>query len=265
MSSLPRLQRDEYVVFCEGVQQITGIDLQQYKRGQMERRVRTFAERRGAATLADYLSALRRDRGQVDDFLDRVTINVSQLWRNPDQWARLASTVLPELAQKGRIRAWSAGCSYGAESYTLAALCLESVPGARVDVFGSDIDARMVRRAREGFFSIEDARDVPAASLARWFDREPEGYRAKAALRRLVRFDTGDLLRDRFQPAAYDLVMCRNVVIYFTDPVRNELHARLAAALRPGGYLMIGSSERVASPRDAGLVPVHPFVYQRTS
>jgi chemotaxis protein methyltransferase CheR len=265
MSAAPRLQRDEYVVFCEGVLEITGIDLLQYKRGQMERRVRTFAERRGADTLADYLRTLRRDRLRVEELLDRVTINVSQLWRNPDQWARLAADVLPELADRGRIRAWSAGCSYGAEPYTLAALCAEAVPAVRLDLLGSDIDARMVERARAGRFSAEDARDVPPASLARWFERDGAGYRARAELRRGLRFETADLLRDPFPAAAYDLITCRNVVIYLTDGVRDDLHARLAAALRPGGYLMVGASERVAAPRDAGLVPVYPFVYRRAS
>jgi chemotaxis protein methyltransferase CheR len=265
MSTAPRLQRDEYVVFCEGVRQVTGIDLLQYKRGQMERRVRTFAERRGAATLADYLATIRRDSAHLDEFLDRVTINVSQLWRNPDLWERLAKNVLPELAGRGRIRAWSAGCSYGAEAYTLAALCREVVPGTRVDVVGTDIDARMVRRAREGRFSAEDARDVPRASLGRWFEQHGSELRVRRELQSSVRFETGDLLHDRFPAGAYDLVMCRNVVIYFTDPVRKQLHARLAQSLRPGGYLLIGSSERVASPREIGLSPLQPFIYQRTS
>ena len=113
--------RDEYTAFCEGFRSLAQVDLLQYKRGQMERRVRSFAERRGATDLAAYLVDLRRKPGELDAFLDRVTINVSQLWRNPEQWRVLAGKVLPELAAAGRVRAWSAGCSYGAEAYTLAA------------------------------------------------------------------------------------------------------------------------------------------------
>ena len=83
----------------------------------------------------------------------------------------------------------------------------------------------MVARAREGRFTADDARSAPAAQLERWFEREPDGWRAKPELRLLTRFDTGDLLNDRVQPGRFDLVLCRNVVIYFNEPVRDALHA----------------------------------------
>ena len=112
------LHSDEYVVFCEGVRRLCQVDLLQYKRNQMERRIRSFAARRGIARLAEYLSLLGAQSDELDEFLDRVTINVSQLWRNPEQWSLLSVDVIAELAQRGRIKAWSAGCSYGAEAYT---------------------------------------------------------------------------------------------------------------------------------------------------
>ena len=132
------------------MRRLTGIDLAQYKRPQMERRIRSFADRKGITALPAYLTALTADRVALDEFLDRMTINVSQLWRNPEQWTRLQQTILPELARTGSIRAWSAGCSYGAEAYTLAAICREVAPGCRVEIRGTDIDPRMVARARDG-------------------------------------------------------------------------------------------------------------------
>lgn len=254
---------DDYTGFCDGVRRLTGIDLSQYKRPQMERRIRSLAERRGHTSLPAYLAAIQANGTLLEEFLDRVTINVSQLWRNPEQWQRLSATILPELAATGRVAAWSAGCSYGAEAYTLAGLCRDLAPSARIEVRGSDIDKRMVARAREGRFSDADARSAPSQVLSRWFDREPGGWRAKAQLRMLTRFETGDLLNDPIPAGRFDLVMCRNVVIYFTEPVRDELHRRLTESLRPGGYLMIGSSERVSSPTALGLDPVHPFIYRR--
>jgi chemotaxis protein methyltransferase CheR len=246
------------------VRRLTTIDLAQYKRAQMERRIRAFAERRGVPELGAYLRLLERGDDELDEFLDRMTINVSQLWRNPEQWASLARTVIPELAAAGRIRVWSAGCSYGAEAYTIAAVCSETAPAVRVEVLGSDIDRRVVDRARVGVFAAEDARDVPPASLERWFEPAGDGgWAARKELRRLVRFETGDLLRDRFPAGAYDLVLCRNVVIYFTGEVRDALHARLAAALRPGGYLVVGATERVTAPADSRLRTVSPFVYRK--
>jgi len=256
--------RDEYVDFCEGIRRLSTIDLLQYKRGQMERRIRTFAGTRGHAGLPAYLSALRRDASELERFLDRVTINVSQLWRHPEQFEVLGRDVLPELARTGRVRAWSAGCSYGAEAFTLAAVCRSVIPRANVTITGVDIDGRMVERARTGVFTAADARSVAPGLMAKWFTKRPDGsYEALPALRALCRFEVGDLLRVRPRPGAYDLVMCRNTVIYFNDEVRDALHERLVTALRPGGYLVVGATERVSDPAAIGLAPTHPFTYRK--
>ena len=264
-TAVPAAGSDEYVTFCEGVRVLSSIDLSQYKRGQMERRIRSFARRKGHESLADYLVVLKASKDELDDFLDRMTINVSQLWRNPEQWDMVGKVILPELASSGRpLAAWSAGSSYGAEAYTVAALCRENVPATRATVKGTDIDKRMVQRARTGHFSAEDARTAPPALLAKYFDRDGDGYQAKRELVSMCSFEVGDLLRMAVPTGRLDLVLCRNTVIYFNDEVRNALHARLAQALRPGGYLVIGSTERVQDPRDMDLTPIHPFVYRKS-
>jgi chemotaxis protein methyltransferase CheR len=252
---------DDFTTFCEAVRAICGVDLLQYKRGQMERRIRTWTARRGTDDLAAYAKRLRAEPAELDAFLDRVTINVSQLWRHPEQWASLSSTILPELAERGRgrLRAWSAGCSYGAEAYTLAAVCHESIPNARVEIKGTDLDPRMVARARAGKFSADDARGAPRRSIERFF---PDGQ-AVPELTRMVSFEQGDLLRMPVPREAYDLVMCRNTVIYFTEEVRDALHTRLVEALKPGGYLVVGTSERVADPRALGLTSPFHFIYRK--
>jgi chemotaxis protein methyltransferase CheR len=254
---------DDYVAFCEGLRQICGVDLSQYKRPQMERRLRSFFARKGIDLLTDCLDALRRDTTELDALLDRVTINVSQLWRHPEQWLRLERDVLPELAAAAQVRAWSAGCSYGAEATTLAAVCHRAIPNARVKITGTDIDKRMIERARAGVFSAEDARGVEINEMERAFDPVPEGWRAKDALRRMMTFEIGDLLRLRPPAGSQDLILCRNTVIYFAEPIRDDLHARLAHALRPGGYLVVGATERVSKPADLGLQMAHPFIYRK--
>jgi chemotaxis protein methyltransferase CheR len=254
---------DDYVLFCEGVRQICGVDLSQYKRPQMERRLRSFFARKGIHLLTDCLDALRRDKTELDALLDRVTINVSQLWRHPEQWVRLERDVLPELAASGQVRAWSAGCSYGAEATTLAAVCHEAIPNARVKITGTDIDKRMIERARIGVFSAEDARGVDVKVMECGFDRVPEGWRAKDVLQRMMSFEMGDLLRLRPQADSKDLIICRNTVIYFAEPIRDELHGRLAQALRPGGFLVVGATERVTRPADLGLQMAFPFIYRK--
>jgi chemotaxis protein methyltransferase CheR len=254
---------DDYVDFCEGLRQICGLDLSHYKRPQMERRLRSFFATKGITRLTDCLESLQRDHVELDALLDRVTINVSQLWRHPEQWRTLERDVLPTLGANGTMRAWSAGCSYGAEAFTLAAVCHRVLAGTTVSILGTDIDARMVARAQKAVFSEADARDMPPAELQRGFERVPEGWRAKPELRRMARFECGDLLRIRPRRASFDLVMCRNTVIYFSEPIRDELHGRLAEALRPGGYLVVGATERIIRPADLGLQMAFPFVSRK--
>lgn len=257
------ITHDDYAAFCEGLREICGIDLSQYRRPQMERRLRSFFARQGCAVLTDALDRLRKDRRELETLLDRVTINVSQLWRHPDQWARLEQGVLAELACKGSVRAWSAGCSYGAEAYTLAAVCADAIPDVSLTIIGTDIDPRMVAMARAGLFSDADARDAPSGAMSRWFDRVASGWQVKDELRKVTQFEVADLLRIRRVAASYDLILCRNTVIYFTDRVRDELHARLARALRPGGYLVVGATERVGDPAAIKLEPIRPFIYRK--
>ncbi|MGH2943007.1 MAG: CheR family methyltransferase, partial [Solirubrobacteraceae bacterium] len=109
------------------------------------------------------------------------------------------------------------------------------------------------------------AREVPDAQRARWFAERDGALHVDPALRAVCRFETGDLLTMRPARRVYDLVLCRNTVIYFTPEVKDALHARLADSLVPGGYLMVGSTERVTQPARLGLESVHPFVYRRTA
>jgi len=255
---------DDYIGFCEGLRQICGIDLTQYKRPQMERRLRSYWSRLGISKLTDALPRLRQDAAQLDDLLDRVTINVSQLWRHPDQWAHLERGLLAELATGGRLRAWSAGCSYGAEAYTLAAVCSQTIPRASVKITGTDIDQRMVARAKLGEFSEADARTAPRAAMERWFERAEGGWRAKQSLRSMTSFEVGDLLKLRPVASSYELIMCRNTVIYFADQIRDELHAKFAHSLRPGGLMVIGGTERITDAAALSLTPIHPFIYRKS-
>jgi chemotaxis protein methyltransferase CheR len=170
---------------------------------------------------------------------------------------------VPGLAERGTLRAWSAGCSYGAEAYTLAAVCRMAAPRAVTAILGTDIDRRAIDRARDVAFDAEDVRTAPAEALQRWFVADGEHWRPSAELRELVRFEAEDLLRTHPPAGAYDLVLCRNTVIYFTEDVRDAVHARLAQALRPGGVLLVGATERVSAPEDIGLSPIAPFTYRR--
>jgi chemotaxis protein methyltransferase CheR len=256
---------DEYVTFCRGVRDLCEIDLLKYKRAQMERRVRSFADRCGHDALAPYLETLSDDAVALDAFLDRVTINVSNLWRNPELWDLLERDIVPELAGDGTLLAWSAGCSYGAEVFTAAAVCRLAAPRATTRIVGTDVDRRAIERARRGGeLTLEDVRKAPCSALRRFFVEDGQRWRAGAELRAVVSFEVADLLRMPARTGRYDLVLCRNTVIYFTHDVRDALHAHLADALRPGGVLVVGATERVTAPVALGLELIAPFTYRKS-
>lgn len=256
----------DYQRFCSGIKGLVGIDLFQYRPGQMERRLRSFASRNGHKDLDEYLAALRRDASSRRPFLDHMTINVSELFRNPERFAELETRFLPELlsdAPRRPLRVWSAGCSYGAEPYTLAILLREAAPRAAHEIVATDIDETILSRARGGHFGAQDLQNVSAQRRRRWFEELPGGrFRAVTELRRMVRFSRLDLLDDPY-PRAFDLIVCRNVVIYFNEDAKERIYERLFAALRPGGVLFVGSTERVNDATKRGWERPAMFFYRR--
>lgn len=263
----PPLPPGDFEAFCRGIKDLLGVNLSLYKRKQMERRARGLASRNRAETLTEYLQMLKTDPVLLDKFMERMTITVSQLWRNTDIFAAIADEVLPELtesAQGRRLSLWSAGCSYGAEPYTLAAICLENASklSEPPQIKGTDINPRMIERAKAGHFSDEDARDAPKALLMKYFDRpQSGGWTAKPELKRLVRFKVEDLFTSKSDPV--DLILFRNVAIHFERERRDQVHAILADALRPGGVLVLGSTEMIIGPGEIGLERMRPFIFRK--
>ncbi len=252
--------------FCAGIKQLLGVDLSLYKRNQMERRARGLASRNHVGTLTEYLELLKRDATLLDKFMERMTITVSQLWRNTDIFEVIEKQILPELDERSggtRLKLWSAGCSYGAEPYTLAAICLEMRDKlSRLPVIkGTDINPRMIERATAGWFTDEDARDAPPSLLGKYFERGNGGWTAKPELRQLSTFKVEDLFASK--PREMDLILFRNVAIHFERERREQVHAILAGALRPGGVLVLGSTEMIVDPGALDLERVRPFVFRK--
>lgn len=259
---------DDFERFCAGIADLLGVDLSLYKRKQMERRARGLASRFGDGTLDGYLELLQTDAGQLDKFMERMTITVSQLWRNNEIFEAIEKELLPELnANAGvrRLHLWSAGCSYGAEPYTLASVCLEMRDklNRMPTIKGTDINPRMIERAKKGFYTDEDARDAPHDLLEKYFDRVEGGWNAKPELRQMIRFKVEDLFAAKTD--AMDLILFRNVAIHFERERRDRVHRILAEALLPGGMLVLGSTEMIVHPAELGLERVRPFVFRKVS
>lgn len=253
----------DYQTFCQLVHRHVGLDLSAYKREQMERRLRVMADRVGAATLCDYWAKIADDPRALSLFLDRVTINVSEFYRNRDKFEILQQKILPALLKDRReLFVWSAGCSYGAEAYSLKILLTQLTPGVNHRILATDIDIRCLERARKGCFSADDLREVPDTVRRRYFTAAEDGFQIVPALRQGVTLQHGDLLRDAF-PERVDLILCRNVVIYFSDDAKNRLYRRFFNALRPGGYLLVGNTERIFDAQEIGYKSPLPFFYQR--
>ncbi|HZP83789.1 MAG TPA: protein-glutamate O-methyltransferase CheR [Chthonomonadaceae bacterium] len=264
----------DYARFKARVFQKTGIDLNLYKQQQMHRRLLNMVERANARDFMEYFDIIERNPQEFAAFLDRMTINVSELFRNPEKWRDLREKILPPmLARKRALKIWSAGCSYGAEPYSLAILLDQMTPGVQHTLHATDLDQKILAKAKEGLFSDADIKNIDAATFGRYFTRLPARPSAgvpdagptcqvKPEIRARVTFRAHNLLADKFD-SGYDLICCRNVVIYFTDEAKDRLYARFCEALAPEGVLFVGGTERIFNFREIGFASPQPFFYQR--
>jgi len=227
-----------------------GLDCEAYKESCLRRRLAVRMRARGAHTYDDYARVLAADGGEYDRLLDALTINVTKFYRNRETWDALAKQYLPELwaARRGAVRCWSAGCASGEEPYTLAILLLECARqhGERGElqatVDATDLDRGSLERAAAGRYRVPAFEEMPAALAARYCT-SGDVREVAPVVRALVRFRQHDLLSERPPHAPYDLILCRNVVIYFDRPTQDRLFARFADALVPGGILVLGKVE----------------------
>lgn len=253
----------DYVHFCMRLKKLTGIDLSSYKARQMHRRLKNFRDRQGFSDFYAFFVALKKDREKLKALMDFITINVSEFFRNPEQWRVLRESILPAMVEYRNglpVRIWSAGSSGGQEAYSLAITVLEAAGIPKV--LGTDIDESSIEKARAGVYSLEEVKGLSRLQLTRYFERCGEGYRAREVLRRVVSFERRNLLSDEY-PRDLDLAVCRNVLIYFTDQWKQRVLRGLAGSLRYGGVLFTGATEPVFNPAAYGLSQIHPFFYQR--
>ncbi|HEX2778611.1 MAG TPA: protein-glutamate O-methyltransferase CheR [Gemmatimonadaceae bacterium] len=222
-----------------------------YKDKCLRRRIAVRMRARGVHTYSDYARLLDGDAVEWDKLMDALTINVTKLFRNWETYEVLADRVVPELVAQPRetLRVWSAGCSSGEETYSLATLFHRAgeragrpMTSQRVRVLGTDIDRRSLEAAQRGLYPQEAFADTPKEYRERYFT---PGYPAGAlpAIRSLVAFERRDLLLEAPPPGAWDMVTCRNVLIYFDRETQEMLFGRFHDALRSGGILVLGKVE----------------------
>lgn len=218
----------------------------------------------GLKSFRDYCELITQESGadERQKLIAAMTTNVTRFFREPHHFELLRERVVPDLiaAAKahGRVRIWSAGCSSGEEPYSIALTLLDAFPNAPnydVRILASDIDPNMVQRGREGIYSARVVESIPAGMRRDRVQRVPgdrESYRMAPELRDLIRFRELNLLGSWPMTGRFNVIFCRNTMIYFDEPTQDSIWQRFAQILTPGGYLFIGHSERIAVAR-------HPF------
>jgi chemotaxis protein methyltransferase CheR len=228
-----------------------GFGCASYKEKCLRRRIAVRMRARGVHTYTDYAQILDDDTGEYDRLLDALTINVTKLFRNWDVYASMSVNVVPELwdRESAAIRVWSAGCSSGEEPYSLGVLFHRhaAMNGmlpqlGRVRVLGTDIDRRCLLDAERGEFGEGDFADTPDELRQRYFSAAPP-FGIAPAVRGMVRFERRDLLSQAPPPGPHDLIVCRNVMIYFDRDTQERLFENFYDALTPGGFLVLGKVE----------------------
>ncbi|HXY42250.1 MAG TPA: CheR family methyltransferase [Vicinamibacteria bacterium] len=276
-SLAPRIRSKEFALLRDLIHRESGIFLSDTKKALVVARLARRLRELGLKSFGAYYRLLADgDEQERTRMLDCICTYETHFFREPRQFEFLEQRVVPEWAARAsaggprRIRAWSAGCSTGEEPYSLAMVLLAHFPpsaGWTIDILASDLSSRALERARGGLWTIDKASEVPQRYLKAFMLRgrgSQDGLmKAGPEIRSLLRFQRVNLSEERFPVAGpFDLVFCRNVLIYFDPASKARVVERLLDQLAPGGYLFLGHAESLTGLSDHGR-SVGPTVYVR--
>ncbi len=250
----------------------TGHDFSNYKRATILRRIERRINVHQLNSLAAYVDFMREKPEEAQALLKDLLISVTNFFRDKDSFDYLEKIVVPRVLEgktaEAPIRIWTAGCATGEEAYSVAMLFYEKFDGLKelppIQIFATDIDEDAIANAREGFYTLNDAADVSAERLRRFFTVEPGGYRIRREIREIVLFANHNVIKD--PPfSRVDLVTCRNMLIYLNQAAQNRVMETFHFALNPGGFLFLGSSESIDGANDLYLTvsKEHQFFQSR--
>jgi len=240
------------------------IDLNQYKPAQMQRRISNLMTRHNVTKYMEFFQLIDKDEALYRYFIDYLTINVTEFFRTPEKFVELEQKVIPDLMQQSpRLKIWSAGCSTGAEPYSFSIMMTDVTPRVKHQILASDLDMKMLAKAKEGVYQNNELKNVSPARLAKYFKKmDTDHHGVMPEVKEGITFQHHNLLLDKYD-SGFDLISCRNVVIYFTEEAKDKLYRRFLAALRPGGVLFVGGTEAILNFRDIGFQHYIPFFYRK--
>lgn len=254
----------DYEYFKRAVYDLTKIDLNAYKEKQMKRRIDTLIAKHKIVGYDKYIELIKSDKVRFEEFVNYLTINVSEFYRNPDQWELMDKQIIPELIQKyGRnLKIWSAACSTGDEPYSLVMALSRHVPLNQIKIYATDLDKQVIAKAKAGLYSEKSVASVPADLKQKYFTKIGPSYQISNEIKSRVEFKEHNLLKDTY-PTNYHMIVCRNVLIYFTEEAKDEVFRKFYQSLAPGGVLFIGSTEQIINHREMGYMRKNSFYYER--
>ena len=253
----------DYESFKKQVYSLSSIDLNAYKERQMKRRIDSLISKNGFKDYDEYVKGLKSDKKLYADFINYLTINVSEFWRNPEQWEILEKEMIPYLINKygKNLKIWSAACSTGDEPYSLVMLLSKFMPLSQIKIIATDIDDQVIEIAKIGIYNVKSIKGLPKEFVNKYFTKVTEtSYQISDEIKKRVEFKKHNLLKDPY-PNDCAMIVCRNVVIYFTDEAKNEVFKTFQSVLKPEGVLFVGSTEQIIQAAQIGFNPQHSFFY----
>jgi len=242
----------------------SGIDLDAYKPRQMQRRIREISQKMGYSNLKQYWRFLEKNPLEFRKFLDYLAINWSEFFRDPDRFEELENSIIPKLLRKTpNLRIWSAACAGGEEPYSVAIILEEKYPQVTTRILATDIDEAALGKAKVGIYDKMVLRNVSPARLNRFFIPRQDKFEVREEIKRRVRLKKFNLLQDDFPKEFFWLILCRNVIIYFEEEIKERLIIKFHHALRRGGILFLGGTEKILNPQELGFKPVGNCFYQK--
>ncbi len=256
----------EYSYLKSRIYKITNLDIDCYKTQQMRRRLDSYVARNNFPTVIAYCNMLEKTPDKQRELLDYLAINVSEFFRDMKHYESLQKMILPQkLAESRRLNIWSAACSCGQEPYTLSIILEELAPEYHHRILATDIDESALNQARNGGpYTPCDVRNVPPQYLTKYFTKNEFGYSVIDKLKRKIVFQHHNMLHDPFE-TNFDIIICRNVIMYFSEQVRDNLYRKFHTSLKPNGVLFLGGSEVVLRPSQQGFGMLHPAFYRKLS
>lgn len=253
-----------YEEFKKQVLLLTKIDLSLYKEKQMRRRIDSLVTKHHLDNYPAYVKLLKDDKSVFEEFVNFLTINVSEFYRNPDQWKLLDEEYIPYLISKfgKNLKIWSAACSTGDEPYSLVMALSKHLPLANIKILATDIDKQVLATAKVGLYNEKSIKSVPDEFKQKYFTKIGPSYQISDDIKRRVEFREGNLLKDTY-PSSCDMIVCRNVVIYFTDEAKTDIYSKFNCSLKQGGLLFIGSTEQIMDYRQLGYKRRSSFFYEK--